>query len=304
MRTRVAVAAAAASAAAMSIKRHKETTLLTIGTDGGILSVRERGARRSLMLGSNCQGVIGIDSCGQPTNIHVEEWTQVIHACADCWLQPLDRPKALFLGLGAGIVPRSLLALNSTLSVLCVELFPEVVAAAVSHFGVQLSEAARCSAHAEDAGKFLVNRRAGESGDGYDLIVVDMFDGDGLAASLTDGHMLRHLPSSLSGRGLVIINTTWGLDATARAATAHRLAHELTDSFDAVYTVEVCNCRNVLVLCHQGEPKDAEAWRRLLSTSLPRSVCVCPDVSLEACLPQAVVRVESGSSRSTAPLDL
>ena len=163
-------------------QRNAEQVLLSVKTsDGARLVVNEGGGRRALSLGSCVQGVAFVDD-GTASLRHVEEWTQLIAAYASGWLleRPHEQPRALFLGLGAAVVPRSLLALHPAISVVCVELYPEVIEAAQRFFGLDLSSG-RCTAIVADAARFVEG-----CCEAYDVIVVDLFTDEGLAPGVSE----------------------------------------------------------------------------------------------------------------------
>jgi len=237
--------------------------------------VCEGGGRRWLSLGENVQGVAHVDDPA-----HVEEWTALIAVLADGWLlaqEPImHAPRALFFGLGAAVVPRTLQALHPSLAIELVDLHPEVVDAAQSYFGLQLGQS--CKATVEDARDYALRRKADAAT--YDVVVVDCFTDEGLASSVEE--LIEHLPALVAATGICIINTTWGQDKTRRGETASRLAARLagsTDQLDAIYLLEASSCRNVLVVCHRGCHYEDEDWRRLIELSLSRTGTLCPQVA-------------------------
>ena len=267
-------------------------------TCGALLRVTQGGGQRWLSLGSVIQSIAYVEAdSGRASLTQVEEWTQLITVIADCWLQQQlwppagqlesaeaqdahESPRALFLGVGGAVVQRSLLALNATISIRSVEFEPEVLEAAQRHFGLTLTE--RCTATVADASSFV-----GRCEETYDLIVVDCFTDEGLAPSVAGGALFRDLPPRLERGGLCLVNT-W---SAAHGEAARRLAASLCKTFDAVYLCE-CQCQNVplrggstipnvIVLCHQGEVRDAAAWRHALLAARPRAEAMCPDLIVE-----------------------
>jgi spermidine synthase len=218
---------------------------------------------------------------------HAEEWTALIHVAADAWLNGAHSDRrsqhALCLGLGGGVIVRSLLALNPQLMLHCVELEREVLEVAQSWFGLILNE--RCSASVDDATHHL--QRAGSSP--ADVLIVDCFSADGLDAAVASGELARHVTARLAPAGLVAINTTWGIDGTARGETAHRLAHRLAAAVHGlcVYLLHASTCRNIIVCAHRGGRHLSEAeWRAMLAPALLRAASVCPQVALDGCVPR------------------
>ena len=272
---------------------------------GTVLTVMQRGDRRWLSLGDTIQSIALVGEDGRATLTHAEEWTQLITVCADAWLRRSAdagasasgpaagsaAPCALLLGLGGAVIARSLHALHSSLSLHAVELEPEVLDASLGFFELRLDE--RCSASVADAALFVKEHASHDAGEDvgkgvrlstaarekWDVIVVDCFTEMGLAPSVADGRLLRHLAGCLAPGGLCLINTTW---STERGATAREVAARLSAHFDAVYLLEAGACRNVIVLCHQGGALDAAQWGWMFERVLPASMC--PDASVAGCL--------------------
>ena len=296
-----AAAAATASAGLYAVWRYRTDSKVLLrqhtSHDGATVTVCDdsRG-RRLLWLGKACQGVALTDGAGGVMLRHAEEWTQLIAAYADGWLAVRSAeceasvPSALFLGLGAAIVPCTLLALHPRLEVHCVDLYSEVIEAAHHYFGLPRLHP-RCQTSAQDATEFLATAQRRT----YDIVVMDCFSESG--SNLADEKLLGELAPWVGERGLLLINTTWGIDATDRAATATKLADCLQSDLtghrmEVQYLVEARGCRNVLVLSHRGAALDDDAWRRVLATSMARMAAIecCPSVAADAmanrhCLP-------------------
>ena len=119
---------------------------------------------------------------------------------------------ALVLGLGAGVVPRRLAAHGVNVDV--VEIDPASLAAAHRFFGF---DPARARVHLEDARTYL--RHCGQR---YDLVVVDLFYGDGTPEYLITRDFFRDLRRCLDAKGVVVFNTFADLDMP------HAYAHFLT----------------------------------------------------------------------------
>ena len=236
-----------------------------------------------------------VNSDGVVVGRHADEYTQLIACCCDAWLQQRTDvsggKRALLLGTGGGVVARTLLTLNPSLSVHCVELEPEVLEVAVKYFGMVVDNQ-RCTVSVGDAAAFIQQAATDSSvhGQPQDVIIVDCFCADGLAATVKDGTLLQHLDACLAPGGLCVVNTTWGavsgVDAGARGETASALVAILSERFDAVYTVKAESTRNIVLLAHRGEPCSAARWRDMLRPALQRAAALCPDVLIERCSPQ------------------
>lgn len=119
---------------------------------------------------------------------------------------------ALVLGLGAGIVPMRLAGRGATVEV--VEIDPASLAAARRIFGY---DASRARVHLADARTYL--RGCGRR---YDVVIVDLFHGDGTPDYLVTRDFFRDLRGCLESGGVAVFNTF--ADLTRPAAYAHLLA--------------------------------------------------------------------------------
>jgi predicted membrane-bound spermidine synthase len=104
---------------------------------------------------------------------------------------------ALVLGLGAGIVPMRLAGRG--VAVEAVEIDPASLAAATRVFGYQ---PARARVHLTDARTFLR-----DCGRRYDVVVVDLFHGDGTPDYLVTRDFFRDLKGCLAPGGVAVFNT-------------------------------------------------------------------------------------------------
>ena len=119
---------------------------------------------------------------------------------------------ALVLGLGAGMVPMRLADLGTTVEV--VDIDPAASKAAQRFFGFDPRKA---RTHQADARTFV----RGCSGR-YDVVIVDLFHGDGTPDYLVTREFFRDLRVCLGERGIAVFNTF--ADLTAPANYAHFLA--------------------------------------------------------------------------------
>jgi Spermine/spermidine synthase domain len=107
-----------------------------------------------------------------------------------------DLRSALVLGLGAGIVPMRLARRNIETDV--VEINPTSLTVAQRYFGF---EPRLVTAHVQDARTYL--RRCGKR---YDVIIVDLFHGDGLPDYLLTREFFAALRNCLGTHGVTIFN--------------------------------------------------------------------------------------------------
>lgn len=106
----------------------------------------------------------------------------------------------LFLGGGACIGPRQFEAAYPEMSIDVVENEPLVIAAANRHFGFRITK--QVSVHASDARKFVKEATFGP----YDLIVVDVYDAQGMPGPLRAPEFFASLRGALADTGAVVVN--------------------------------------------------------------------------------------------------
>jgi len=146
-----------------------------------------------------------VDSAGRSTSFY----TYALEALARSH-QPGLR-SALVLGLGAGMVPMQLARLN--IEVEAVDIDPVSVRAARTYFGF---DDQRVRTHITDARTFL--RRCPHT---YDVVIVDLFHGDGTPDYLVTRDFFRDLKNCLGEKGIAVFNTFADLEQPA--AYAHLL---------------------------------------------------------------------------------
>lgn len=174
---------------------------------------------------------------------------------------------ALMLGLGAGVVPMRLARRGVAVEV--VEINPAAWQAAEAYFGF---ESARFRNHLADARGFVrgCGRRA--QSERHDLVLVDLFQGDGTPEYLTTREFFRDLRLCLRPGGAAVFNTF--ADMGNPQAYAHLLA--------------TLKAEFATVLMFRGDaPLDAQINSFLLATNGPIAASVAlalPDlpVALEA----------------------
>lgn len=129
-----------------------------------------------------------------PDNGSLSMYTYVLDLLAQGFV-PESR-SALVLGLGAGIVPRDMR--RRGVEVTIVDINPGMLRAAVEHFDFRRRDFA---VHLEDARTFV--KACPER---YDVILVDLFQGDGTPDYLVTTQFFRDLERCLTRRGAVIMN--------------------------------------------------------------------------------------------------
>lgn len=111
---------------------------------------------------------------------------------------------ALVVGLGAGMVPRRLAERGIATTV--VELDPAVLAAARAHFGFP----ATIPVALEDARTFLA-----QPGTRYDVVIIDVFNGDTTPGYLLSREALRTMRQRLAPDGVLAFNLIGSVDPVA-----------------------------------------------------------------------------------------
>jgi spermidine synthase len=114
----------------------------------------------------------------------------------------------LALGMGAGIVPMRLAELGASVDV--VEINPVSLAVAQRYFGY---DPARVHTHITDARTYV--RACPQR---YDVVVVDLFQGDGTPEYLVTREFFHDLKQCLTARGVAVFNTFADLERPATYA--------------------------------------------------------------------------------------
>jgi spermidine synthase len=122
-------------------------------------------------------------------------YTYALEALARAY-QP-DFKRVLVLGLGAGMVPMRLVHPGATIE--AVDIDPIARRVAQAHFGYQPS---RAITHEADARTFLRTCK-----NGYDVVVVDLFHGDGTPDYLITREFFSDLRACLAPGGVAVFNT-------------------------------------------------------------------------------------------------
>lgn len=118
---------------------------------------------------------------------------------------------ALVLGLGAGVVPMALAKRGAAVDV--VDIDPAAPRVAQAHFGF---DATAVRTHEADARTFVRRCRSG-----YDVVVIDLFHGDGTPDYLVTREFFEDLRQCLGDKGIAVFNTF--ADLTQSTAYAHFL---------------------------------------------------------------------------------
>jgi predicted membrane-bound spermidine synthase len=141
---------------------------------------------------------------------------------------------ALVLGLGAGIVPEDLRRRGVRTTV--VEINPDGLKAATEHFGFK---AEHFDVRIEDARTFV--RRCSPA---YDVVVVDLFQGDAVPDYLMTAEFFRAIRGCLRGNGAVVMNAFFD---DADDAPNRRLMATVATAFGTVVRFDVRQANGFVV---------------------------------------------------------
>lgn len=148
-----------------------------VSSRGVRIEVREKSGVRELYL----------DGYPQTQKKYRHDWAKLLRNLASC--------DTLLLGLGGGDVVKLLQESKVT----AVELEPEVVAVAREYFGIVPS--GKLITLAEDAEKFMDRNEKK-----YDLVVVDLYSGDGVPEFVESRKFLENVRAALRPHGTVLVN--------------------------------------------------------------------------------------------------
>jgi spermidine synthase len=140
------------------------------------------------------QNVVGSD------NLSMSFYTYALEALSYAYRPELR--SALVLGIGAGMVPMRLAGRG--VKVDTVDIDPASLRAATEVFGF---DAGKVGAFQADARTFLRG-----CNNGYDIVIVDLFHGDGVPDYLATRDFFRDLKRCLGTNGIAVFNTFAALD--------------------------------------------------------------------------------------------
>jgi len=169
--------------------------------DDGIIEVVELAGVRSLHFGSmSIQSAMRLDDPDQLALAYVQTMT--------CWMLFKEAlvDKALVVGLGGGSITKHLLQHFPDCHLTVVECRESVVRIARSHFALPLDR--RIKVIIADGGPY-VRKRADSHRERYSLVVLDAFDHDGLAESISNQAFFDACQAVLKKDGILVINL-WG----------------------------------------------------------------------------------------------
>ena len=118
------------------------------------------------------------------------------------YLNPNPR-KVLIVGLGGGVLPTALAGMFPDAEIDVVEIDPAVVRVAQQFFDFNPSQRVRVF---EEDGRVFV-KRAGKSGQRYDLVMLDAFDHEYIPEHLLTREFLLEVKTLLTADGVLVANT-------------------------------------------------------------------------------------------------
>ncbi len=196
LRRRIAVPAIvlAAAAAALAWPQPMPPGLLTARSyENSDLRVIEHQNQRYLMVDQAAQSSLGKN--GRPLDIYA------YFLASRVLLARPEAKNAAIIGLGGGsLVP---LLSQEGMELEAVELSPDIIELARGYFGMTLPPE---KVHEAD-GRVFLREHPGQ----FDVVILDAFSGDRLAATLVSREGLETAKASLTRGGLLALNT-WGID--------------------------------------------------------------------------------------------
>ena len=183
----------AAQSALLYEKRSSYSTIVVTEDQDGLrtLSFGRGGARQSVV------------KVGDPDHIELPYARAMLVSLAVV----RDPARVLVVGLGGGTLPSFLRRHYPEATIDAVDIDPDVIEVAKSHFGFR--EDARMRAHVRDGRKFIE-----EVAEPYDLIFLDAFSSDSIPRQLTTRQFLEAVRRALTSRGMVVANL-WSQSSNA-----------------------------------------------------------------------------------------
>ncbi len=197
-----------------------------------IVVTEDRQGLRSMYFG-NARARQSVVKPGDPEHIEAR-YAQAVPVA----FSYVPRPeRMLIVGLGGGTVPSFLHLKRPKLKIDVVELDPDVIEVARSHFGFRDDDTLR--AYAGDGRRFIEQAAVR-----YDVILLDAFGTDSVPRALTTQEFLRGVRRATSPSGVVIGNV-WGRGDNPMYDSMVRTYREV---FDEVWVLDLHDAVNKLVI--------------------------------------------------------
>ena len=180
--------------------RHEGRKIYESRDEVGVLEVVEHKGVRSLHFGTDSRQSSML--LAEPDNLELS----YVRAMTSWLLFKSEWNQALIIGLGGGSLTKFLLQQFPDCRLKAVERRPSVVKIARSHFGLPFDS--RLKIIIGDGGDY-VRRTAREIQEQYDLLLVDAFDHDGMADSISNEVFFDACKRLLKNDGILVINL-WG----------------------------------------------------------------------------------------------
>ncbi len=180
--------------------------------------------------------------------------------------------RALLLGVGGGSLAKFLLRQVPGVRIDAVEKRSKVVEVARAYFGLPRDE--RLIVHVGDGYCFLEDADADPTRSAYDLVLVDLHIGDGMAPVVHRADFWALCRRRLSAAGVVSANLWFGYREEEEAQARRHLEAEFPDG---VFYLPVAGKRNCIALAFAHAPEGdrrvleqrAAAWRDQCGVDLP-----------------------------------
>lgn len=172
-------------------------------------------------------------------NRHALEYSKLVMVGA--YAVPAPR-RVLVLGLGVGVIPRTLQSLFPDAQIDIAEIDPAVVKIARTYFAYEPSPGVRVIV--DDGRRFVRSQlRANKT---YDLVVLDAFNGDYIPEHLMTSEFLQEVKSVIAPGGAVAANTFAG----------SKLFHSESQTYNSVFGgfVSINRLNRIILTTPQGPP--------------------------------------------------
>ncbi|MSP97312.1 MAG: methyltransferase domain-containing protein [Betaproteobacteria bacterium] len=178
----------------------------------------------------------------------------------------VDKPaRVLVVGLGGGTIPSFLRKRMPQMMIDAVDIDPEVVAVAKSHFDFREDDKMR--AYVDDGRRFIEQREGL-----YDIIFLDAFGADNIPYSLATREFMVSVKRALTPRGVVVGNV-WGKGANPLYDSMIRTYRAVYEEIAIIDVREALN--KIVIACPTKQELTSEKLAeraRALTTDLPLRV--------------------------------
>ena len=208
------------------------------------IRVLEEDGQRCLMF--RARRLVGYQSCIQPNEPDklVLEYSRMM--LAGLYMNAAPPKKVMIIGLGGGVLPRTLQALLPNAKIDVVELDPGVDKVARGWFGFKPGPNMRVVI---SDGRVFVKRRPKTEAP-YDLVLLDAFNEDYIPEHMLTREFLEEVKATMSPNGVIAANTFSGTELYDHESTTYKAV------FGAFYTLPRAN--RIIIARLGGPPSMAE----------------------------------------------